>query len=164
MAEPHFSHLDGDGRIQMVDVSSKDVTRRVATARCLVVTKCDVGALGSRPDGFNAIQSARLTGIQAAKRTADVIPLCHPLAISNVRLDVTAHPRDLEITSEVVTNGRTGVEMEALTACSFAALELVNTILASDPDTRVEELTVLTKSGGRSGDWTRSSSDAHPTS
>ena len=164
MPEPQFSHLDGDGRIQMVDVSSKEVTRRVATARCLVVTRCDITALEPRSDGFNVVQSARLTGIQAAKRTADVVPLCHPLSISNVRLDIEAHPRGLEVTSEVVTNGRTGVEMEALTACSFAALGLVNALLANDPEARVEDLCVLTKSGGRSGEWGRSVGEAPSTS
>jgi len=156
MAEPIFSHLDGDGRLQMVDVSSKDETRRVARASCLVVTRCDIAALDHRAEGFSILQSARLAGIQAAKRTADVIPLCHPLAISHVTVDIDVDPRGLEVRSEVITNGRTGVEMEALTACTFAALGLVNALIATEPDAHVEDLVVLSKQGGKSGEWGRS--------
>jgi len=139
----------------MVDVSDKESTRRVAQASCLVRTSAD-----SRPERTpsvtsDVILSARLTGIHAAKRTADIIPLCHPLALSSVRLDIEAHHRGFAVTSEVVTDARTGVEMEALTACAFAALALAASLVAGDPDVRIEDLTLLRKSGGKSGDWGR---------
>ena len=153
MTEPNFSHLDGEGTINMVDISSKDVTRRVAQASCLVVARHNGSARELRPDGFNLIQSARLAGIQAAKRTAELIPLCHPLALSHVRLDIDEHSRGFAVRSEVVTVGRTGVEMEALTACSFAALGLVSSLVDSDPEAHVENIVLLRKSGGKSGDW-----------
>lgn len=160
MTGQEFSHLDSGGRLQMVDISSKEPTRRVAQASCLVVARSDSPSLATRAGGLDVILSARLAGIQAAKRTAELIPLCHPLALTNVRLDVVAHPRGYLVTSVVVTEGRTGVEMEALTACSFAALTLVNFFVASDPDVRVEDLVLLQKSGGNSGDWGRDVVDA----
>lgn len=150
MTGPEFTHLDGDGRVRMVDVSSKEPTRRVAQASCLVVC-----ALAGRDQALDVIVSARLAGIHAAKRTAELIPLCHPLALTSVHLDVIAHPRGFSVSSEVATLGRTGVEMEALSACSFCALTLVNSLVASDPGARVEELVLLHKSGGTSGDWGR---------
>jgi len=155
MAEPNFSHLDGDGRIQMVDISSKEMTRRVAQASCLVVTRIDGRSLEPRSDGFNVIQAARLTGIQTAKRTAELIPLCHPLPLTSIRLDVAEHPRGFLVRSEVATDNRTGVEMEALTACSYAALSLVNSLIANEPEAHVEDVILLRKSGGKSGDWGR---------
>ena len=160
MTGHEFSHLDGDGRLQMVDISSKEPTRRVAHASCLVITRANAHSLVSRGQGLDIILSARLAGIQAAKRTADLIPLCHPLALTNVRLDVDVHPRGYSVSSVVVTEGRTGVEMEALTACSFAALTLVTYLVASDPAVRIVDLTLLRKSGGKSGDWGREVLDA----
>ena len=151
MTGQEFTHLDGDGRLSMVDVSSKEPTRRVAQASCLVRTPGDA----RQSLDADVILSARLTGVRAAKRTADLIPLCHPLALSNVRLDVETHPGGYTVLSEVVTDARTGVEMEALTACAFAALALVNAILDLDPEVRVEDLTLRRKSGGTSGDWGR---------
>lgn len=160
MSGQDFSHLDGDGRLQMVDVSAKESTRRVAQASCLVITRAGSLPSTTSDHGRAVILTARLTGVQAAKRTAGIIPLCHPLSLSNVRLDVVAHPRGYCLTSEVVTQGRTGVEMEALTACSYAALSLVASIVASDPEVRVEDLVLLKKSGGKSGDWGREVDDA----
>lgn len=156
----------------MVDISDKEPTRRVAQASCVVATgpasrdhdhdfdhdfDVDVDHEEGHPPGLTpgVVLAARLAGIQAAKRTADVIPLCHPLALSSVRLDVERHPRGYVVTSEVVTTGRTGVEMEALTACHFAALALVDALVRRDPEVRVEDLTLLRKSGGKSGDWGR---------
>lgn len=159
MTEQEFSHLDGDGRVRMVDVSSKEMTRRVAQASCLVVARGDPRVGEPRVEGLNLLQSAQLAGIQAAKRTAELIPLCHPLSLSHVGLDVSEHPRGFKIRSEVVTVGRTGVEMEALTACSFAALNLVNSLVRNDPEAHVEDLVVLQKSGGKSGDWGRAVTD-----
>ena len=155
MAGQEFSHLDGDGRLTMVDISAKEPSRRVAQASCLVTTSGHPEQTGDRGVTPAVVLSARLTGIHAAKRTSDLIPLCHPLALSDVRLDIEAHPRGYAVSSMVVTDGRTGVEMEALTACAFAALALVNSLVARDPDVRVEDLTLRSKSGGKSGDWGR---------
>ena len=155
MNEQGFSHVDQDGRVSMVDVSAKETTRRLAQATCLVVTRSEKSLSGIHAGGLNLVASARLAGIQAAKRTAELIPLCHPLSLSHVRLDITDHPRGFEILSEVVTVGRTGVEMEALTACGFAALSLVNALLGSEPSAHLEDLVVVRKSGGKSGDWRR---------
>jgi cyclic pyranopterin phosphate synthase len=161
MTEQEFSHLDGDGRVRMVDVAAKDPTRRVARATCLVVLGRGAGAPRPLGGGRDVALSARLAGIQAAKRTSDLIPLCHPLALTSVHVEVEAHPRGYAITSEVACTGRTGVEMEALTACSFAALTLVDALVTSDPEVRVEDLVLLHKSGGRSGDWGRDVVDDH---
>jgi cyclic pyranopterin phosphate synthase len=164
MTGQEFTHLDGDGRLHMVDISAKEPSRRVAQASCLI-TSSAARHRSERDDERRTdptialnpsdILAARLTGIRAAKRTSDVIPLCHPLALSSVRVDVEPHPRGALISSEVVTTGRTGVEMEALTACAFAALALVATLAADDPGVRVEDLTLRRKSGGKSGDWGR---------
>jgi cyclic pyranopterin monophosphate synthase len=159
MTEQEFSHLDPGGRLRMVDVSTKESTRRVALASCLVTTGADPRAT-PRPDpGSDAIVTARLAGIQAAKRTSDIIPLCHPLALSHVSVDVTAHPRGYEVTAAVVCDGRTGVEMEALTACSFAALTLLSHLFEGNTGARIEDLALDRKSGGNSGDWGRNVHD-----
>ena len=138
----------------MVDVSAKETTRRVAYASCLIVAR-DAAPLERLIEGFHPVTSARLAGIQAAKRTAELIPLCHPLALSDVRIDVDEHPGGLKVRAKVVTMGRTGVEMEALTACSFAALSLLNCLVRTDPGAHLEDLVVVQKSGGKSGDWGR---------
>ena len=141
----------------MVDVTAKDVTVRTATAaaRVLLSPEC-VGALrdGSVPKG-DALAVARIAGVMAAKRTPDLIPLCHPLSISGV--DVTAEVVDagVELTATIRTADRTGVEMEALTAVSVAALAVIDMIKAIDRAAVISDVRVLAKSGGRSGDWTR---------
>ena len=141
----------------MVDVSAKDVTVRTATAaaRVLVSPQC-VAALrdGSVPKG-DALAVARIAGVMAAKRTADLIPLCHPLFLSGV--DVTAEVMDfgVELTAVVKTTERTGVEMEALTAVSVAGLAVIDMIKAIDRAAVITDVRVLAKSGGRSGDWRR---------
>ncbi|MBU6515915.1 MAG: cyclic pyranopterin monophosphate synthase MoaC [Acidobacteriota bacterium] len=165
MTRQEFTHLDGDGRIHMVDISAKEPSHRVARASCLITGVADPQSARDDERGREPtfalspsdILAARLTGIHAAKRTSDVIPLCHPLALSSVRVDVESHPRGVAVSSEVVTTGRTGVEMEALTACAYAALALVATLGVDDPGVRVEDLTLLRKSGGKSGDWGRES-------
>jgi cyclic pyranopterin monophosphate synthase len=145
----------------MVDVSAKDVTARTATAaaRVLVSPQC-VAALrdGSVPKG-DALAVARIAGVMAAKRTADLIPLCHPLFLSGV--DVTAEVVDsgVELTAIVKTTERTGVEMEALTAVSVAGLAVIDMIKAIDRAAVITDVRVLTKSGGRSGDWRRPEGD-----
>jgi cyclic pyranopterin monophosphate synthase len=145
----------------MVDVSAKDVTVRTATAaaRVLVSPQC-VAALrdGSVPKG-DALAVARIAGVMAAKRTADLIPLCHPLFLSGV--DVTAEVVDsgVELTAMVKTAERTGVEMEALTAVSVAGLAVIDMIKAIDRAAVITDVRVLAKSGGRSGDWRRPEGD-----
>jgi cyclic pyranopterin monophosphate synthase len=145
----------------MVDVSAKDVTVRTATAaaRVLVSPQC-VAALrdGSVPKG-DALAVARIAGVMAAKRTAELIPLCHPLFLSGV--DVTAEVVDsgVELTAMVKTAERTGVEMEALTAVSVAGLAVIDMIKAIDRAAVITDVRVLAKSGGRSGDWRRPEGD-----
>jgi cyclic pyranopterin phosphate synthase len=145
----------------MVDVSAKDVTVRTATAaaRVLVSPQC-VAALrdGSVPKG-DALAVARIAGVMAAKRTADLVPLCHPLFLSGV--DVTAEVVDsgVELTAMVKTAERTGVEMEALTAVSVAGLAVIDMIKAIDRAAVITDVRVLAKSGGRSGDWRRPEGD-----
>lgn len=145
----------------MVDVSAKDVTARTATAAALVLVspQC-VAALrnGSVPKG-DALAVARIAGVMAAKRTPDLIPLCHPLFISGV--DVTAEVVDagVELRATVKTTERTGVEMEALTAVSVAGLAVIDMIKAIDRAAVITDVRVLAKSGGRSGDWRRPEGD-----
>ena len=161
MTESRFAHLSSSGEARMVDVSSKDVTARTATAaaRVLVSPQC-VAALrdGSVPKG-DALAVARIAGVMAAKRTADLVPLCHPLFLSGV--DVTAEVVDsgVELTATVKTTERTGVEMEALTAVCVAGLAVIDMIKAIDRAAVITDVRVLAKSGGRSGDWRRPEGD-----
>ena len=142
----------------MVDVSFKPVTFRVAVAsgavRVLPATLARVRR--GRVAKGSVLEVARLAGIQAAKRTADLIPLCHPLPLSGVAVDLVLRPpRTIAITATVKTTDRTGVEMEALTAVSVAALTLYDMIKAVDPAARIDDIRVLSKAGGRTGEWTR---------
>jgi cyclic pyranopterin phosphate synthase len=152
-----LTHLSGDGEARMVDVSTKPVTARSATAaaRVLLSSEC-VAALRDQsvPKG-DVLAVARISGILAAKKTPDLIPLCHPLFLSGV--DVTAEVTDdgVEITATVRTTERTGVEMEALTAVSVAGLAVIDMIKAIDRSAVITDVRVLAKSGGRSGDWHR---------
>jgi cyclic pyranopterin phosphate synthase len=156
-----LTHLSGDGEARMVDVSAKPVTARTATAAGRVLLSADcVAALRDRsvPKG-DVLAVARISGIMAAKKTADLIPLCHPLFLSGV--DVTAEVTDdgVEITATVRTTERTGVEMEALTAVSVAGLAVIDMIKAIDRSAVITDVRVLAKSGGRSGDWQRPEDD-----
>jgi len=156
-----FPHLSPSGEARMVDVSGKDVTRRQATAAGMVRLSTDcVAALraGTVPKG-DALAVARIAGIQGAKRTPELIPLCHPLMLSGV--DVTAVVTDagVELTATVTTTERTGVEMEALTAVSVAALAVIDMVKALDKLAVITDVRVVAKSGGRSGDWTREPSE-----
>jgi cyclic pyranopterin phosphate synthase len=145
----------------MVDVSAKDVTVRTATAaaRVLVSPQC-VAALrdGSVPKG-DALAVARIAGVMAAKRTADLIPLCHPLFLSGVDVIAEVVDSGVELTAMVKTAERTGVEMEALTAVSVAGLAVIDMIKAIDRAAVITDVRVLAKSGGRSGDWRRPEGD-----
>lgn len=150
-----LTHLRADGSAHMVDVSEKPVTKRVATAEALFETRADVVdqlMAGSLPKG-EAIGTARVAGIMAAKRTWELVPLCHPLPISKVSIDFTAEGSRVRITASVTTRGVTGVEMEALTAASVAALTLYDMTKAVDKHAQITGLRVLAKSGGKSGDW-----------
>jgi len=155
-----FSHLDAAGGAHMVDVSGKAITRRVAEASCRVsLAASTVSRLAELPKG-DAYGVARLAGIQGAKRTAELVPLAHPLALDQVEVEVRPLAGDggcggVEIRSRVVTTGRTGAEMEALTACATAALALYDMVKAVDKGAVIGDLRLEAKSGGRSGDWRR---------
>ncbi len=140
----------------MVDVSAKRSTRRRAEASCLVVTTADLAALAPREDGLGARHAARVAGVLAAKRTAELIPLCHSLALSDVDVAVTPVEGGLAVATTVTATQRTGVEMEALTACAVAALSLLQALREVDPLAHVERLALDYKAGGRSGAWGRS--------
>jgi cyclic pyranopterin phosphate synthase len=148
-----FTHVDVAGKLQMVDVSKKTPTRRTSHASCLVVTNVDPPAEHSRE--VEPIHASRIAGILGAKQTATLIPLCHPLNISDVQVDVTPVPTGLEIHAKVVTVDQTGVEMEALVACAMTALSIMSALLEEDPSAHIEDLVLLKKSGGKSGDWGR---------
>jgi len=156
-----LTHLDATGAAHMVDVSGKEVTRREATASATLTTTAEVLRLlvaGELPKG-EAFAVARVAGILAAKRTSDLVPLCHPLPIAKVSVDFAPGASEVVVTATVVTTSRTGVEMEALTAVSIASLTLYDMVKGVDRAAVVTDVRVLAKSGGRSGDWTREGSD-----
>src|SRR6202000_2286247 len=156
-APARLTHLDEAGRARMVDVSAKDVTVRTATASGRVLLSAEaVAALrdGAVPKG-DALPVARIAGIAGAKRTPDLIPLCHPLAIHAVTVDLTVTDAGVEITAQVRTADRTGVEMEALTSVSVAALTLIDMIKSIDKGAVMTDARLEAKAGGRSGTWRR---------
>ena len=155
MMEREFSHLNAMGKLRMVDVTSKRVTQRSAMARCLVVTSADMGALEPREDEIDPVICARIAGVSAAKRTSELIPLCHNLNLNDVNVELTPHDRGIEVTTTVTATQRTGVEMEALVACAFAALAILDTLQMADPLALIDDLEVMKKEGGKSGDWGR---------
>jgi len=152
-----LTHFDSAGNATMVDVSAKPATDRTATARARVVMQPGTLATimaGTAKKG-DVLGVARLAGIMGAKRTADLIPLCHPLPITAVTLDLTPDPaaNAIEIAATVRTTGQTGVEMEALTAASIAALTVYDMVKAIDRSMRIEDLRVTHKAGGKSGEF-----------
>jgi cyclic pyranopterin monophosphate synthase len=159
-----LTHLDpSSGAARMVDVSGKDVTVRSATAAGRVLVSAEVVGLlrgGGVPKG-DAIAVARIAGIQAAKRTPDLIPLCHPIALHAVDVDMQVQDEWVEISATVRTADRTGVEMEALTAVAVAGLALIDMVKAVDPAAIITDVRVLAKSGGKTGQWTRGSGSPH---
>ncbi|MBT2514259.1 cyclic pyranopterin monophosphate synthase MoaC [Arthrobacter sp. ISL-30] len=158
-----LTHLRQDGTAQMVDVSSKAVTTREATATATVRSTREVLALlgsGELPKG-DALAVARVAGIMAAKKTPELIPLCHPLPLSKVTIDFRVDADSVEILATVKTKGVTGVEMEALTAASVAALSVYDMIKAVDKHAVINDVQVLAKSGGKSGDWSLGEGDRH---
>jgi cyclic pyranopterin phosphate synthase len=161
MDEPQLTHVDASGAARMVDITAKDVTDRVAVATGRVLVSTEVVAL-LRGDGVpkgDALGVARVAGIMAAKRTPDLVPLCHPLAISGVTVDLEVLDDAVAITATVRTTGRTGVEMEALTAVSVAALTVVDMVKAVDKGAVITDVRIESKSGGKSGTWQRPGAD-----
>ncbi len=151
-----LTHFDEEGRARMVDVGAKDETERTATARGAVVMAPETLAtiVEGRAKKGDVLAVARLAGIMAAKRTAELIPLCHPLMLSNVTVDLTPAPPDrVEIAATVKLTGRTGVEMEALTAVSVAALTVYDMVKAVDRGMRITEIRLTHKAGGKSGTY-----------
>lgn len=153
----NLTHLDSEGNARMVDVSNKDVTKRIATARGSVTMSSetlDLIVKGGHKKG-DVFAVARIAGIQGAKKCSDLIPLCHPLSLSAIELKLEANiaEQKVDIESIVKLNGRTGVEMEALTAVSIAALTIYDMCKAVDKHMLIGEIKVWEKQGGKSGDW-----------
>jgi cyclic pyranopterin phosphate synthase len=154
--EPALTHVRADGAVLMVDVTDKAETSRRASAVATVITRPDVLELllaGELPKG-EALAVSRVAGIMAAKQTSSLIPLCHPLPLSGATIDFEPGDDRIVITATVKTRGVTGVEMEALTAASVAALTLYDMIKAVDKHVVITDIRVTAKSGGKSGDWT----------
>jgi cyclic pyranopterin monophosphate synthase len=155
--ESPLTHVDEAGAARMVDVSAKDISSRLAIASGRIVTTVDVIAL-LRSDGLpkgDALAVARLAGIMGAKRTPDLIPLCHPIGLHGVTVDLEVTETTVEITATTRTADRTGVEMEALTAVATAGLALIDMIKAVDPAASLEAVRVERKEGGKTGLWVR---------
>jgi cyclic pyranopterin phosphate synthase len=150
-----LSHYDEAGQANMVDVSAKQATRRSATASAFVELSAAVlAALPQNPKG-NPLEVARFAGIAAAKKTSDLIPMCHPLLISHVEVEAKIEARGVRITATVSITGKTGVEMEALTAAAVAALTVYDMTKALDKSIEIQDLFLLSKTGGKSGDFKR---------
>jgi cyclic pyranopterin phosphate synthase len=150
-----LSHYDRTCRARMVDVSGKAATKREAEASGFVAVKAEVLAKLSRNPKGDPLEVARIAGIMAAKRTSELIPMCHPLPLSLVDVEVRVCENGLAITSKVATTAETGVEMEALTAVSIAALTLYDMLKGADKSIEIREVVLERKSGGKSGDYRR---------
>ena len=150
-----LSHYDKSGQARMVDVSAKAATRREATASAFVaLSKKVLKALPKNPKG-NPLEVARIAGIQAAKKTSELIPMCHPLPLTFINVITTVTNKGIAITASAATTANTGVEMEALTAASVAALTIYDMTKALDKSITIEHIQLERKSGGKSGDYTR---------
>lgn len=152
-----LTHVDGRGEARMVDVSAKEITARQATASAKVLTTPEVVSLlrGEGVPKGDALAVARIAGIAAAKRTPDLIPLCHPIAIHGVTVDLSVVDDGVEVRTTVRTADRTGIEMEALTCAAVAGLNLIDMIKAVDPAARITDVQVEQKLGGKTGEWNR---------
>lgn len=152
-----LTHIDETGRANMVDVSAKAVTAREAVAEGFVRMSAQTLALALSGDAKkgNVRATAEIAGIMAAKKTSDLIPLCHPLALSKIEVRVEPGEGGLSVTARVRTTGQTGVEMEALTAVSVACLTVYDMLKAADKAMTIEAVRLMEKSGGKSGDWKR---------
>jgi cyclic pyranopterin phosphate synthase len=157
MAHDGLTHLDERGAAHMVDVGAKPVTHREATAEATIRMKPETLAMiveGRAPKG-DVFAVARIAGIQAAKRTADLIPLCHPIPITKVAVELEPGEGSVHVIATCATDGKTGIEMEALTAAAAAALALYDMCKAVDRSMEITDVRLLEKSGGASGTWTR---------
>jgi len=152
-----LTHLDESGAARMVDVGGKPVTRREAKAECRVVMSASTLAAvrGAQLAKGDALAVARVAGILAAKRTPDLIPLCHPLPITGVEVDFDFEAEAVRVTATARVDGQTGVEMEALTAAAIAGLTLIDMVKGVEKGVYLESVRLLSKSGGKSGTWTR---------
>lgn len=157
MTGPRLTHVDASGAARMVDVTAKAVTVRVATAAGRVLVSPEVVALlrGAGVPKGDAVAVARIAGIAGAKRTPDLVPLCHPIALHGVSVDVEVGDDAVELTATARTADRTGVEMEALTAVAVAGLTVIDMVKAVDPRATITDVRLLAKSGGTSGEWAR---------
>ena len=152
-----LSHINEKGEANMVDTSGKDATVRIATASGKVTMKSEVLnaiANGETPKG-DVLATARIAGIMGAKKTSDLIPLCHPIALNKVEIELKIESDGVSILATAKTTDRTGVEMEALTAVSVTGLTLIDMIKAMDPHAAIRNIQVESKSGGKTGDWRR---------
>ncbi|QUQ69500.1 cyclic pyranopterin monophosphate synthase MoaC [Kutzneria sp. CA-103260] len=152
-----LSHVDSAGAARMVDVSAKETSARAAVATGVLRTTAEVVGL-LRRDGLpkgDALATARIAGIMGAKRTPDLVPLCHPIALTGVQVDLALEDEAVRITATVKTTDRTGVEMEALTAVAVAGLTLHDMVKAVDPAAVLDAVRVETKDGGKTGSWQR---------
>jgi cyclic pyranopterin phosphate synthase len=159
VSDVELTHLDDAGQARMVDVGAKPVTERRAVARAVVRVSPDTARrvlAGDAPKG-DVLGTARIAGIQAGKRTADLIPLCHPLPLSFVGVDASVNPDagEITLTAEARTVGQTGVEMEALTAASVAALTVYDMVKGIERGAEITSVMLTEKSGGKSGEWRR---------
>jgi len=157
VTQPRLSHVDEAGAARMVDVSAKEVTAREATAAGRVLVSPEVVALlrGAGVPKGDALAVARIAGIAGAKRTPDLIPLCHPIALHGVTVDLEVTDDAVEITATARTADRTGIEMEALTSVAVAGLALIDMVKAVDPRASITDVRLLRKVGGKSGEWLR---------
>ncbi len=157
MSERGLTHIDPLGRARMVDVTPKESTHRRAIARCKVFMQPDTTSqvASNAMSKGDVLGAARIAGIQAAKRTADMIPLCHPLLVGSVAINFDIRADFVEVESQVETVDRTGVEMEAMTACAIAALTIYDMCKSADRSMVIGELALWEKTGGRSGVWRR---------
>lgn len=157
LTDRKLTHLDDQGRPQMVDVTEKDITSRTAIAegRVLMSEETLALALGGKSKKGDVITTSTLAGIMGAKRTADLIPLCHPLPLSKVNVEIQPFDAGLHVRAEVRTTGKTGVEMEALTAVSTACLSIYDMLKAAQKDMEITDIKLVRKTGGKSGDFQR---------
>ena len=152
-----LTHLNSAGQAHMVDVTGREITVRIADTSAQVNLSAAVVALlrdGATPKG-DVLATARIAGIMAAKKTSELIPLCHPIAINTISIDLAITDSGVAIKARVITSDRTGVEMEALTAVSVAGLTIVDMVKALDPAATITDIRIDSKSGGKNGDWKR---------
>ena len=152
-----FSHVDDEGRVKMVNTSGKGITARkaIASARVLMTADTMAALRQHRTPKGDPLETARLAGIMAAKRTAELIPLCHPLVLNHIEVRASLSPDGVVLEAEVTTDGQTGVEMEALTAVSVAALTIYDMCKALEKSMTISDIRLESKSGGKSGDYSR---------